>query len=583
MLERQPARPRRRLARRLHARSRSWPITSTSRSACAMSGRIASHPEAWLSDARFQTLIDNLHRASEVCRAAGFEPVLHPHAGTYIETAGEIARVMDAIDPSLLGLCLDTGHFRFGGADPTQAVHDYHELIRHVHIKDCRSAVIDERRGRRQGPRRGPQPGCLLRARRRRFEDRRGHRGAALVRLPGLAGHRAGPGPALDGHARIGRRRAARQPRVPAPPGDLVETPLGLMARTTPTQYWNDSCAIAELEYAVANGAVGATSNPTIVGEVLKKEVATWLPRIRAIRDERPAASDVDITWQVIEEMAVRGAAILAPVFERVGRAASGGCRSRPNPTDFRDAPSECSSRAVASPASPRTCRSSSRPPRPACRRSRRRRSWGSRSTRRSRSPCPRRWRWERPWSAALERREAAGLDVVDDEPGLHPDDRPARRLDEGDLRARRHHASTRRPRTGPASPSSSGRPRIYRERGYRTRLLAAAYRHHLHWSELIGGDISLTIPYAWQRRFNASSIEVRPRFDDPVPAALLDELQAPDPRLRPGLRARRPGRRPSSTATARRCAPCAASSARYWDLVRTIDDVLLPNPDVRA
>jgi inosose dehydratase len=110
----------------------------------AFSGRIQDHPETWLSDARFRTLIDNLHRVSEICRAEGFEPVLHPHAGTYIETADEIARVMDHIDPSLLGLCLDTGHFRFGGADPTQAVHDYHDLIRHVHIKDCRIAVMDE-------------------------------------------------------------------------------------------------------------------------------------------------------------------------------------------------------------------------------------------------------------------------------------------------------------------------------------------------------------------------------------------------------------------------------------------------------
>ncbi|MBF6605020.1 MAG: TIM barrel protein [Chloroflexi bacterium] len=109
----------------------------------AFSGRIQDHPETWLSEARFQTLIDNLHRASEMCRAEGFEPVLHPHAGTYIETVDEIARVMDRIDPSLVGLCLDTGHFRFGGADPTQAVHDYHELIRHVHIKDCRIAVMD--------------------------------------------------------------------------------------------------------------------------------------------------------------------------------------------------------------------------------------------------------------------------------------------------------------------------------------------------------------------------------------------------------------------------------------------------------
>jgi len=109
----------------------------------ALSGRIQEHPEAWLSPARFDTLIDNLHRVAEICRAAGFEPVVHPHAGTYIETADEIARVMDRIDPSVLGLCLDTGHFRFGGADPVQAVHDYHELIRHVHIKDCRTAVMD--------------------------------------------------------------------------------------------------------------------------------------------------------------------------------------------------------------------------------------------------------------------------------------------------------------------------------------------------------------------------------------------------------------------------------------------------------
>jgi inosose dehydratase len=110
----------------------------------AFSGRIADHPETWLDPARFRTLVDNLHRAAEVCRTAGFEPVLHPHAGTYVETADEIARVAEAMDPSILGLCLDTGHFRFGGADPTQAARDYRQLIRHVHIKDCRLAVMQE-------------------------------------------------------------------------------------------------------------------------------------------------------------------------------------------------------------------------------------------------------------------------------------------------------------------------------------------------------------------------------------------------------------------------------------------------------
>ena len=110
----------------------------------AFSGRIAEHPEAWLPPDRFEALIANLHRAAQLCREEGFEVVLHPHAGTYVETADEIARVMDRLDPSLLGLCLDTGHFRFGGADPAQAVDDYHELIRHVHLKDCLTKVMDD-------------------------------------------------------------------------------------------------------------------------------------------------------------------------------------------------------------------------------------------------------------------------------------------------------------------------------------------------------------------------------------------------------------------------------------------------------
>ena len=60
-------------------------------------------------------------------------------------------------------------------------------------------------------------------------------------------------------------------------------SPLAVMVRETPTDYWNDSCGVADLEYAVARGATGATSNPTIVLEVLRREQAHWLPRIREI------------------------------------------------------------------------------------------------------------------------------------------------------------------------------------------------------------------------------------------------------------------------------------------------------------
>jgi transaldolase len=65
----------------------------------------------------------------------------------------------------------------------------------------------------------------------------------------------------------------------------------------------------------------------------------------------------------------------------------------------------------------------------------------------------------------------------------------------------------------------------LFRQRGYRTRLLSAAFRNPMHWSELIGGDVVISPPYSWQVRFNASDIEVRNRIDDPVAPKIVDEL----------------------------------------------------------
>jgi transaldolase len=119
----------------------------------------------------------------------------------------------------------------------------------------------------------------------------------------------------------------------------------------------------------------------------------------------------------------------------------------------------------------------------------------------------------------------------------------------------------------------------LYHERGYRTRLLAAAYRNHLHWSQLIGGDIVLTIPYKWQLLFNASDIDVVPRFDDPVPADVLAELEAKLPDFR---RAYEPDGLSVEEfdmfgATRRTLRGFIAS---YQELVAVVRDVMLPNPD---
>ena len=100
-------------------------------------GQVPGHPETALPAARFRTLIDNIHRAGEVCRQRGFDPVLHFHAGSYCESASEIHAVFDALDTSLVGMCLDTGHALFGGADPLELLTSYGDCVRHVHIKDC--------------------------------------------------------------------------------------------------------------------------------------------------------------------------------------------------------------------------------------------------------------------------------------------------------------------------------------------------------------------------------------------------------------------------------------------------------------
>jgi transaldolase len=65
----------------------------------------------------------------------------------------------------------------------------------------------------------------------------------------------------------------------------------------------------------------------------------------------------------------------------------------------------------------------------------------------------------------------------------------------------------------------------LFRQRGYRVRLLSAAFRNHMHWSELIGGDVVVSPPYNWQVRFNASDIAVISRIDSPVDPRIVDEL----------------------------------------------------------
>jgi inosose dehydratase len=114
----------------------------------AKAGRIT--PEDGLSTREWEIVADGAHRiASAVRDATGLRTAFHHHCATYVETAGEIDTLMQMTAPDLVGLCLDTGHATFGGADPLALLRTFRDRIQHVHFKDCSPTIADA--SRREG------------------------------------------------------------------------------------------------------------------------------------------------------------------------------------------------------------------------------------------------------------------------------------------------------------------------------------------------------------------------------------------------------------------------------------------------
>lgn len=84
--------------------------------------------------------------AEAVRREAGLRLVFHHHCAGFIETPAEIDRLMALTDADLVGLCLDTGHCRFGGGDPLAVLQRHYRRIWHVHFKDCQPKVAESSR-----------------------------------------------------------------------------------------------------------------------------------------------------------------------------------------------------------------------------------------------------------------------------------------------------------------------------------------------------------------------------------------------------------------------------------------------------
>lgn len=99
--------------------------------------------QAWESAARLLT------RVARAASALGLSPVFHHHCGTFIETPSEVDRLLAMTDPELLGLCLDTGHYFYGGGDPVECARVHGKRIRHLHLKDVRPSILETVRRKR--------------------------------------------------------------------------------------------------------------------------------------------------------------------------------------------------------------------------------------------------------------------------------------------------------------------------------------------------------------------------------------------------------------------------------------------------
>jgi inosose dehydratase len=115
----------------------------------AVAGRVAPDGSDGLDDRRWQALASGLNKIGAMLRDRGMKAVVHPHAGTYVETRAEIDRLCAMTDPALVGLCPDTGHLAYAGADPEAVFVDYAPRVWYVHLKDIDGAKLERARAER--------------------------------------------------------------------------------------------------------------------------------------------------------------------------------------------------------------------------------------------------------------------------------------------------------------------------------------------------------------------------------------------------------------------------------------------------
>jgi transaldolase len=356
----------------------------------------------------------------------------------------------------------------------------------------------------------------------------------------------------------------------------IYKSPLHEMTQSTPTCLWNDSASLQELAYSIEHGAVGATCNPVIALGVLKKELGAWKERVQALMAECPTFTEEEIGWQLIRELSARAAALLRPIFEAQG-GRNGRLSIQTDPRFYRNSSSIVRQAEEFDRLAPNMIVKIpvTRAGIPAIEEA------TYRGVSINATVCftlPQCVAVAEAVERGLRRREKEGKEIAAMGPVCTI---MVGRLDDW-LKVTMEKENIT---TDPGYLEWAGVAvfkktyRIFRERNYRIRLLSAAFRNHMHWSELIGGDVVISPPHAWQVRFNASGIEVRSRINDPVDGKIVEELCRKFSDFRrayseDGLTVEEFDSFPSTRRTLRQFITAC------HDLDSLVRDIMLPNPD---
>jgi transaldolase len=353
-------------------------------------------------------------------------------------------------------------------------------------------------------------------------------------------------------------------------------SPLLRMARTTPTVLWNDSATLTELSAAIGWGAVGATCNPVIALAALRSDLPRWQQRIAQYAAEHPTASESDIGWAMVRELSVEAAALLDHSFaEHAGR--NGRLSVQTDPRLYRDSQALAAQAVefdrlaanviVKIPATETGIAAMEEA------------TYRGVSINATVSfTVPQAVAVAEAIERGLQRREAEGLAVDRMGPVCTI---MVGRLDDWMKTVAKRDGITVDPGylewAGVAVFKQAYR--IFGERGFRTRLLSAAFRNHMHWSQFVGGDVVISPPFDWQVRLNASGIEPVARIDDPVAKDVVDTLYEKFPDFRRAFDAdgMTPAEFQDFGATRKTLRQFLAACAELEGLVR---DVLLPDPE---